>query len=144
MSSKGAADSTADSADAFKHSPSKQGVPLLQKTFSLGEATQSQPQQPAQIIGFGATTTTQRIDGSTSSNFGVLGLSQVTNSMNPGLGAPAMTFDAGQKNEEKAGIFGAPLNDPIKTGSSTFGFGENGGLGSGPSFGVPGGFGQNQ
>lgn len=39
MSSKGAADSTADSSDAFKHSPSKQGVPLLQKTFSLGEAT---------------------------------------------------------------------------------------------------------
>ena len=54
-----------------------------------------------------------------------------------------MTFDGGQKNEEKTGLFGALNNNPSKTGSSTFGFGENGGLGSGAPFGAPNGFGQN-
>lgn len=64
--------------------------------------------------------------------------------MNPGLAAQPLTFDAGQKSgEEKPGIFGALNNNPSKTGSSTFGFGENGGLGSGATFGAPNGFGQN-
>lgn len=63
--------------------------------------------------------------------------------MNPGLAAQSIPFDAGQKSEEKTGIFGALNSNPTKTGSSTFGFGENGGLGSGAGFGAPGGFGQN-
>lgn len=63
--------------------------------------------------------------------------------MNPGLAAQPIALDAGQKNEEKPGLFGAINNNPVKSGSSTFGFGENGGLGGGATFGTANGFGQN-